>query len=709
MADKLAEDIGLSDAKKLPPVAEGDDSLKDSASEFFIQKRKDFRIQTSSQKDVVDGRYQIQSNKPIDSLSSSFADAYEVVDQKEKDNKALYALILDKRYPIRLIEINKLLDRYQDGFCNVLAACLTRLSFKEGNHYVVVVEKPQGITLFKFLSENGPQTEEFVVTKIMTPVNAVLSFLHKRGVAHGGINLDTIYIDQSNKIYVKECVSEICGFSQKMIYETLNRASCLPAAKGADEPKADYYALGVMANLLLLGGNPVYKLSREDTLQMKYMQGTYSMLSKGLQLSPHMLDMLRGTINDYTSEVWDSTQMDEWCKGRRFNLLPQAQRSQATRSLEFNGRNYLNLKHLANDMFLYWDEAKKFVYKDRLTKWVERSVQDSDLSERLMMVKARAGKQVYAEGFESADLLVAETILLLDPNGPLRFKNFSSLLGGIGPLLAYAYAYDKNEVKHIIKCILNFGVVFDWSTISTSLGEARHQQQLFALQRCADMIGKKGYGFGLERCLYELNPTLCCQSSQVFNEAMFTVPHLLEYLDTSSQIKGDLIDKQIAAFVASRVELPSAIRVKSLEKFPDLAEHIHIQSLALYALAQQHADIKKLSGLADKLQTRLEEIIELFHSKKIREEIYQNIKNPVKQGALVQILKVVTNASYVLRDKVGFKKAKESYYEKTQQILSLNNKRAIANVGYRYGLQLALMLAFLVATLTTLTLFMKIF
>ena len=113
--------------------------------------------------------------------------------------------------------------------------------------------------------------------------------------------------------------------------------------------------------------------------------------------------------------------------------------------------------------------------------------------------------------------------------------------------------------------------------------------------------------------------------------------------------------------------------------------------------------------MAEKLQSRLEEIIELFHSKNIKEDIYKNIKTPVKNGTLVQILKVITNANYVLRDRAGFRKAKEQYYLKTQQILSLNNRKAIANMGYRYGLQLALMLSFLVATLTTLTLIVRVF
>ncbi len=711
MADTLADELQVGERGVTSPSTSDDDSssVKDSASEFFILKRKNLRVQTFSQKDVVDGRFQIQPKEQLDKFSTPFATAYRAIDSKDRANNDIYALVLDKRYPIRLVEINQLQGHYQKGFCNILAAGMLPLSFQQGQSYVVIIEKPKGKPLVDFLSEKGPQTEEFVVTKVMTPLTQVLKFLHKYKVMHGNVNLYNVYIDETSQIYLTECVSQICGFSQKLLYESLNRASCLPAAKGNSDFSSDFFALGVMANLLLLGGNPVQKVSNEEILQMKYTQGTYSMLSRGVQLSPHMLDMLRGTINEKITDVWDSTQMEDWCKGRRFNLLPQTSRTEATRSLEFNGRNYLNRKHLANDLFLYWADAKKFVYLDRLHKWVDRSVQDSDLADQLMSVQSRAGRQNYTEAFDSADLLVAETILLLDPDGPLRVKNFSCALDGIGTQLAYAFAHDKKEIKHIIFCILNFGVIFEWSNISKVLKEGRYQDHLFALQRCADMIGKKGYGFGLERSLYELNPTVCCQSSLVFEEAMLSVPHLLHYLDGSTNIKGDLIDKQIAAFVASRVELPSAIRVKSLEKFPDLANHIHIQSLALYALAQQRAEVKKLSGLAEKLQSRLEEIIEIFHSKNIREEIYKNIKNPVKQGSLVQILKVVTNANFVYRDKAGFRKAKEDYFNKARHIQSLNNKKAIANMGYRYGLQLALMLSFLVATMTTLMLIVRVF
>lgn len=710
MADQVSKELDI-EGGTLPPLADNaqGNAPQDSDSEFFIHKNKALRVQISHQKDTLEGRYQIKGNEPLQDFSSHFADAFRVLDTQDKNNTNIYALVLDKRYPINLMQINPLVGKLQEGFCNILGAGIVSLSFKSGNSYVLVVQKPVGVPLFKYLQGKEALTEEFIVTHIATPINEVLSFLHSKKVMHGAINLHTIYIDENHKIYVSECVSSICGFYQETLYESLNRASCLPAAKGAHDYKSDYFALGVMINLLLLGGNPYIKLTSTEILRLKYTQGTYSMLSKNLKLSPHMLDMLRGTINDNYHEMWNDVQMTDWCKGRRFNLLPQSSRTEATRSIEFVGNNYLNRRHLANDMFLHWDEAKQFVKKDVLRKWIERSVQDTDLADQLAMIKSRTGNHVYTEGFEGADLLVASTILLLDPEGPLRFKNFSTALDGIAPLLAYACANDKNEIKFLIKCILNFGVIYEWSNLSTALANARYQYDLFALQRSADIINKKGFGFGLERCLYELNPTICCQSSQVYQEMMLSVQHLLQFLNDNNQIKGDLLDKHIAAFVANRVELPSAIRVKSLSSFPDLANHIHIQSLALYALAQQRAGIKKLPGLAEKLQTRLEEIIELFHSKKIRDDIYQQLKEPVKKGILIQILKILTNANYVYKDKSGFRNAKKAYHLKTQHILSLSNKKAIANVGYRYGLQLAVMLSFLLAAVTTLTLFARVF
>ncbi len=702
------ESMGAASANQ-DATQDSDSSLKDSDSELFILKRKDLRVLVSNQTDVLAGRYKIQGSEPLKDFTTSFADAFRVLDQKDKNNIDIYGLVLDRRYPIRLKEINALLEKKQEGLCNILAASLVNLSFKSGSSYVVIVEKPKGISLAQHIQQHGATSEEFIVQKIISPVNDVLSFLHKNKVMHGRINLNNIYIDEAQKIHVVECISSICGFHQHVLYEPLPRAPCLPEAKGAGDYKADYYALGVIANLMLLSGNPYAKLSEKDVLQLKFTQSTYAMLSKNLQLSPHMLDMLRGTINDHSSELWNHIEMTDWCKGRRFNLLPQSSRTDATRSIEFNGYNYINRKHLANDLALNWTEAKAFVVQERLNKWIERSVQDSDLAEQLLSLQGRAGKQVYTEGFDSIDLLVAETILLLDPNGPLRIKNLVTSIDGLGSLLAYAYANNKNEMKHFVRCILEFGIIFDWSNISPKLSDGRYQQTLFTLQRCSDMISKRGYGFELERCLYEMNTSLSCQSSQVFDATILTIDRLLQFLNDAPKLDGDLIDKHIAAFVANRVELPSAIRVKSLKNFPDLANHIHIQSLALYALAQQRSGMSKLPGLAEKLQQRLEEIIELFHSAKIRDEIYSQLKDPVKKGMLVQILKVLTNVNYVFKDRHGFRKAKKDYYLKTQHILSLNNKRAIANMGYRYGLQLAVMLSFLVATITTLTLIIKVF
>lgn len=707
----LENNLGLDESKETsPPDKEAQATpSRGSANEFFIHKKRALRIQVGKTKDVVEGRYQIQHQEPFQRFDSDFAKAYRVVDLKDKSNVDIYCLIFDKRYPLRLSAINQLLAHEETGFSNVLAAELISLSSGEGNSFVAVVQKPKGISLMEYIKERGPLDEEFIVTRIVPTINQVLAFLHKRKVVHGAINLHNVYFDEHHQISVQECISEPCGFSQEPLYEHPYRAICLPAGKGLGDSKVDYFALGVLVNLLLLGGNPVVRMSKEELIQAKYMQGTYSMLARGMQLSPHMLDMLRGTINDKQSEIWESEQVQEWCKGRRFNLLPQANRTESSRALEFNGRMYSNRKHLANDFFLFWDIARDFLKQDKLHKWVERSMQMQELSEALLMVKNRAERDSLSPEMVSGDMLVAETILLLDPEGPLRLRGFATMIDGIGTLLALAFAHDKRDIKRNISYILSQGIISDWSAISPVLQGARYQEELFSLQKAADMINKNGLGFGLERCLYELAPSMVCQSSLVFEEGVFTVRQLLEFLDSTQKLSEELLDKQIAAFTSSRLELPSAIRVKSLSRFPDLANSIHIQSLALYALAQQREELPKLPGLAQKLQANLENIIDLFHSKTIRDDIRKNIKTPVKQGKLVNILTVITNANYVLRDKAGFNKARQQYRDKAIQLFNLSNRRAIANVGYRYGLQLSVILSFLIAAIVTLTLIIHTF
>src|SRR5690606_10232023 len=75
------------------------------------------------------------------------------------------------------------------------------------------------------------------------------------------------------------------------------------------------------------------------------------------------------------------------------------------------------------------------------------------------------------------------------------------------------------------------------------------------LRRVIHALKRPGPGFGPERALYELNPTLHCQSPMMGRRFVTDVDALLAALEeTAGTIDGDkmLLDRHVAAFIAAR-------------------------------------------------------------------------------------------------------------------------------------------------------------
>jgi hypothetical protein len=686
------------------------------AAEYYLDKNRYHRIFCAETKDEVDGKYIIDIAKPLKQFDSGMAKAYGVTNKMSRESDKLFALVLDKRYPVRIAEINKLLDQKYEGMINVIAAQITPLSLGKGRFFTVILEKPKGITLAEYIAKNGAVSEDAIIKKIVPYIGYIIGDLAKKEIVHGRIHLGNVFIEDSGKITVGECISEICGYSQPIAYENASRASANHFGKGMGVVGAtDFFALGVLVSIMLRGKSPFEGLNENEILELKLTETTYKQMTDGMELSPHILDLLRGVINDNIKEIWSWALVDEWIKGRRFNLLPQAKASDSGRAISFNNKKYLKKKCLAHDLYLHWEEGKKFIRDDSiLVKWIERSVGDTELAEKLDILSHRTGGGEQGGTFDKDDELLAQYILLLDPEGPLRLRNFSALVDGVGAMLADAYANNKQQVLDAIANIINNSLIsYIEIEKSNDLNKPNTKDYfsdaLFTIQNCREVLRKKGIGFGFERCLYELNATISCQSPVVFDYVIFSLPDLLKNLNTNNNLAGKAIDRQMSAFLSMRMDLSAQIRIPSLSRFPDFAANQNIQTLALLSMAQQSSSVGPLPVLSDKMVASLKNVVEDFHSKFVRIELIEALSKVAQKGSLANVLRVITDPQYLVRDRLGFRRAVTRYRNNSIQILKLSNRNAVNNMGYRYGLQLAVLFSFFITTIVVLVLMMKAF
>src|SRR3989338_3261719 len=145
----------------------------------------------------------------------------------------------------------------------------------------------------------------------------------------------------------------------------------------------DYYAMGVLVAILSRGANPAEQFQDNELLEKKFEEGAYKIITDGFEVPIRLLDLLRGVLNERQADAWGAKEVQEWIKGRRFNLLAPAHIAEAGRPIIFNSKKYTNRIHLVYGLYMNWDEARKFVREDTILRWIDRNSLEAELSKKL--------------------------------------------------------------------------------------------------------------------------------------------------------------------------------------------------------------------------------------------------------------------------------------------------------------------------------------
>lgn len=650
----------------------------------------------SRKSDLIAGRYLIQLNQLLTDYCSDFAQAYSVIDKSEKDETSSYCLIYNEGAPIRLHVINALKSISNQHIITPLASEICHISSLDQYRFVVVLNKPKGQTLASFIESNGPSSEEFIAKTLILPLASALDALDGLDVMHGCVNPNTIFIDPSTRfVTLGECVSTTSGYSQHEPYEIVGRSVTSALGKGEGNVSADYYALGVIALFAQLGRAPLEGVDEDTILISKLTNGTFNTLLKNADLSPSLTDLYRGLLNDKDIMRWSASQLKDWAKGKYFNLVRIPPPVEATRSISFNEVQYFNRQALAHALFREWKIAKKFLREDKLTKWIEGSVGNPELAAQLRQVQKITSVGRLVTGiFDLDDELVARSIYLLNPTGPFQFKNISINPNAFGNMIAYEFSKKRLEASQTIAFAMANRFFGYLETVTER--EEQDEKLLWHLRNSIEFIGKTNLGFAIERCLYELNPGLPCQSPMVSSAFPANSRQLLEALDELCKKNSEVypMDRHIAAFIASRINLNNDIRIKGLIDHPKMSNNRHIQATALLMQAQKESGIKALKGLASVMAQHLHSLVDSIHGKAYKKELTDNINKVANEGSLISLYRVISDPQILIADQRGFDEAKRQYMQLETQLCKLKGKNTAANLGYYYGLRLAVVVAY---------------
>lgn len=175
-------------------------------------------------------------------------------------------------------------------------------------------------------------------------------------------------------------------------------------------------------------------------------------------------------------------------------------------------------------------------------------------------------------------------------------------------------------------------------------------------------LENEAMGYGIERCLYELNPELACLSPCLIHAAALTPAQALIALEeVASQPNHPVVpvDRHVAAFLISRWKELSLVDMRNLSK--PQREMKNIAMLKILGGIQVQFKVHALPNLCQWMADLCAPVISHYHNRKARDRAQGEMRKAVGSGQLLKLLKVVENRQAVIEDQSDYQVAKIAF------------------------------------------------
>lgn len=651
---------------------------------------------------VLRDRFVIRSNKPIPELSTPNAEAF-VAEDKRDPNRSLYALICRPDLPPRVNVMRALKGVHSLGMIQLVEWGAMNWAPAGRQCMTVVYERPIGKRLMTNLRADCRRIDEYDITrKVVEPLVAAIKELTQRGITHRAIRATNLYFmdDAGERIALGDCVTTPPAFDQPLVFESVESGMANPVARGSGTYSDDLYSLGVTLIFLFLGRNPVAHMDEETLLKQKIQIGSYNTLVGDERLPLPMIELLRGLLCDDPDQRWDIESLDLWLSGRRLSPLQSRMEKRAARGFPFNGKEYFNCRELAQAMSKNWDLAIPPVLEGKLELWLRRAVEDKERAAVIADV-VRTALNAGTDKRVTADLMLCKVLILLDPTAPIRYKGFNAMPDGFGSALAAVVA-QKADNRLLVEIILREVPRLWFEARKSYLPDNSLMEGNF--RELKAYLSQTGMGFGLERCLYELNDSLPCQSALLGEEYVVELKELLPALNAAAAKRGDSkqwpVDRHVAAFMGARARSDIDRNLLQLND-PEPARAL-MALLNLFAVFQYRLGPESMQGLAAWVGNLVAPVVSAFHSRDRRKELEKEIPKLVRRGSVVEIYNLLDNIEAREKDTAEFAWAQAQYQAAEEEIRRVQtDEEERAKEAERIGKQTAAVIGILIALLTT--------
>lgn len=166
-------------------------------------------------------------------------------------------------------------------------------------------------------------------------------------------------------------------------------------------------------------------------------------------------------------------------------------------------------------------------------------------------------------------------------------------------------------------------------------------------------------GYGIERCLYELNPELACLSPSLIHASALTPAEALialENVATQPNRPSFPVDRHLAAFLMSRWKGLNFIDLRDMGKPQREVKNLAV--LKILADVQSHFKINELPNLCQWMAEICAPMITHYHNLKTRARVQEEIARAVSSGQLIKLVRVFGSRQALTEDSSDYQEAK---------------------------------------------------
>ncbi|MEX2642576.1 MAG: hypothetical protein WD270_03940 [Acetobacterales bacterium] len=654
---------------------------------------------------TLNDRIIIYPDGPLPHLDGFRVLAYRAEDRTEP-GRELVAYACTHGLPVRSRDMESVAGMEAVGWLGLIDSGTVRWPLSSSQVPMVVYQVPGGNRLMHQINQKiRPVQDTDLARRVAQPVANALRELRARGVTHRAVRPTNMFLsaERGGPVILGDCFTTPPGMGQPAVMEPIESGQCRPEGRGEGIFADDLYALGVTMLILYLGQNPAANVDDGAMILAKIERGSFGALLGDHRLSPLMNDAIRGLLHDELDRRWTLDDLDAWIDGTAAKAAVPRPEGRATRSLKFVGRDHYTTRGLAWTLCRNWSSGPTLMRGEELDAWLRRSVDDPDRALHVAAIvrTMNTGPAVAREANE--DISVARLLNVLDPLGPIRYKGIAAMPDGLGPCIAMSFL-ERNDVP-LFSEMLRRDIPHYWFETRQDPNWGAEESRISSLRQT---VARPNWGHGIERVLYELNPTLACQSPLLKDDNVSRLPHLLPVLDgkVGKVERGTLpVDRHIAAFIARHFSDSVDGQLAMISDDADRDRRI-LGVVNLYATLQWKLGPKSLPGLATWLGRLADPIIDSYRSRSTRDRLRSQLPSVLERGDLAALNNLLDSQDTRQEDRSAFDEAVARYAETRSEIDDLEvSGAARRDEAVRIGQQAAAVTSTLVAMIAIAILF----